>query len=361
MQNTADAMDLLDLMTQPSFCVNEHKILKVNPAAAALLLAPGMEVSEILCTGEEEYAAYTGGCLHLTLTILGQSFSARVNRMQNMDVFQLEPCQDNIRLQALALAAQSLRGPLHGMMVCTDRLFPEIDTAVNPNAEALMAHINRNLFQLLRTVGNMSDAGRYLSEEPTRQEVREIGSLVDEFLGKAKSMLESSEITLEYTGLSSPVSTTVDTERLERAIYNLISNAVKFTPKGGCIQVSLSRKGSRLYFSIADNGSGISKGLEGQVFSSFERAPQIEDGRMGIGLGMVLVCAVAAQHGGTVLVDRPQETSTRVTMTLAIRTPSEPQVRSPLLRPDYAGERDHVLIELSGVLPAEYYNSQNIN
>ena len=70
---------------------------------------------------------------------------------------------------------------------------------------------------------------------------------------------------------------------------------------------------------------------------------------------MVMIRAAASHHGGAVLIDRPPQGGTRVTMTLAIRQDPVSQLRSPLLKVDYAGERDHALIELSDVLPAEYY------
>ena len=60
-------------------------------------------------------------------------------------------------------------------------------------------------------------------------------------------------------------------------------------------------------------------------------------------------------HGGTVLIDHPEGAGTRITMTLAIRQAPPGNLRSPRLRIDYAGERDHGLVELADVLPASLY------
>ena len=86
----------------------------------------------------------------------------------------------------------------------------------------------------------------------------------------------------------------------------------------------------------------------------------VEDSRYGLGLGMVLIRSTAAVHGGTVLVDHPEGSGTRITVSFAIHQ-GEATLRSPRMRIDYAGERDHGLIELSDVLPAHLYRSELIN
>ena len=110
-----------------------------------------------------------------------------------------------------------------------------------------------------------------------------------------------------------------------------------------------------LQLQIQDSGSGIAQQIRSSLFHRYLRQPGIEDSRWGLGLGMVLIRSAAANHGGTVLIDSPSGTGTRVTMTLSIRQPQEATLRSPILRVDYAGERDHALIELSDCLPAQLY------
>ena len=149
-----------------------------------------------------------------------------------------------------------------------------------------------------------------------------------------------------------------DPDRIQQVISNLIDNALKFMPQGGTIQAKLLRRGQKLYLSILDSGSGIPENARSDLFSRYAREPGVEDGRYGIGLGLVLIRSAAQQHGGTVLVDQPTQPGTRVTMTLAIRPGASDHVRSPSLKVDYAGERDHGLLELSDVLPADLYKPQ---
>ena len=172
---------------------------------------------------------------------------------------------------------------------------------------------------------------------------------------KAAAQLEAVPRQLTYQLPKDAIYTLADPQELERALLNLLSNAAKFTSPQDRILCTLTRRGRMLYLSVQDTGAGIPEALRGSLFSRYQRQPAIEDGRLGLGLGMVLVRSAAAHHGGTVLVDSPNGIGTRVTMTLAIRQDIPKGFRSPILRVDYSGERDHGLIELSDVLPTECY------
>ena len=95
--------------------------------------------------------------------------------------------------------------------------------------------------------------------------------------------------------------------------------------------------------------------IRGNIYDRYKRQPGLEEGRFGIGLGMVLVRSAATIHGGTVLVDQPAAGGTRVTMTMAIRKNTDGVLRSPVMHVDYSGEWDHMLIELADGLPAPLY------
>lgn len=358
MEQIHNAMDMLDLIPQRAFCVREGRIIKVNPAAGALLLEIGTAVQPLLHTGAEEYTAFDGGCLYLTLSIAGHIIGASVSRVQDFDVFCLEEETDT-QLQALALAAHELRGPLGNIMIVADRLLPDA-AGSNPKAQEQLSHMNRGLYQMLRIINNMSDAGLYAADSGAHLEVRNVTAVLEEIFHRAATLTEHTSVALQYTGLSERVFTTVDEQKLERMVFNILSNAIKFTPAGGTIEARLIRRDKKLYLSICDNGSGISDSVKGNLFTRYLRGPSLEDSRYGLGLGMVMVRSTAALHGGTVLIDQPEGSGTRVTVSLSIR-PCDTVLKSPHLRIDYAGERDHGLIELSDVLPARLYDPDTMN
>ena len=215
------------------------------------------------------------------------------------------------------------------------------------------ARLNRGLHQMLRLVSNMSDAGR--ANLSHGLELRNLGEVFSEILEKARTLTEKAGISISYQGLSEEVCCMADADLLERAVFNILSNAVKYTSPGGTIRASLSRAGRILRFSVEDSGPGISENILGSVFSRYRRSAGIEDGRFGLGLGMVIVRSAAAAHGGTVLIDQPQGSGARVTLTIAVRPSDGTVLRSGILRPDYMGGWDHGLVELSDCLPLEVY------
>lgn len=358
MEQFHNALAMLDLMQQSAFCVQGGTIIKVNPAASAMLIEAGSPVQTLLSTGAEEYASFSGGCLYLTLTVAGHRIGASVARMQEFDVFTLEQDETDAHLQAMALAARELREPLSNVMTIADKLFPAAE--FDEKEQEQVSRINRGLFQMLRIIGNMSDASRYTADTGARQEIRDICAVLDEVFRRAAALAEHTDVALHYTGYPESVYTLVDAQKLERAVLNILSNAIKFTPAGGTVTAKLTRRGTKMYLSVCDSGSGIAENLRGNIFSRYVREPGVEEGRYGLGLGMVLIRSTAALHGGTVLVDHPEDCGTRITISFAIRQ-GDATLRSPRLRIDYAGERDHGLIELSDVLPAHLYDPETVN
>lgn len=337
---------MLELFQRPAFYVEQGIITQVNQAASAYLLRPGEAITPLLDSGNEEYLLFTEGCLYLTLRLADQKVDATIIAMDDRHLFVLEQDTALAELQALALAARELRNPLTGLLSIAEQLIPaQADTP-------RLAQYHRRTHQIMRIISNMSDAVYYCQSVPGRQEYVQICGFLEELLSKTAEQLAQADIHLHYSLPATPIYTLADIEKVERAIYNLISNAAKHTVPGGRIHFTLTAK-KRLYLSVADSGNGSA--VQSNAYSRYLRTPSITDGSEGIGLGMVLVRATAALHNGTVLIDHPDGQGTRVTMTLDLRQEKTPQIRSPLFYPDYAGERDHGLQELSDVLPASVY------
>ncbi len=359
MDEQKDRAAMLELMLQSAFCVEQGTITALNQAARKLLIEPNTPVSTLLPPESGEYDTFQGGCLCLTLNIHGTPTEASVTRMEDCDIFVIETESDDIGLNTLAVASLGLREPLADIITIMDHQVAQLARqSDDPGISAHVAYMNQRLTQLHRMVCNMADAARFAHDTAPRMEHLDVCALLQELFDHADALAEHSGIRIAFSGPAEPVYSLVCPEQLERAVYNLISNAMRSAGSGGTIEATLSRHGGKLYLSVQDSGNGIPGDLLCSVYRRFLRTPGLESRGCGVGLGMALVRYAAASHGGTVLIDQPKGCGVRVTMTIAIRQSEDSHLRSNTLRVDYAGERDHGLLELSDVLPPELYTPQ---
>ena len=191
MEKQKNIQNMIDFLVCPGFSVESGKISQVNEAAERLFLAPGMEMNSLLVTGQEEYASLTSGCLYLTLTVAGEPRGAVITVLEDCQLVLVDQDQELRELQVLALAAQELRTPLSNIMISAERVVPAEDAS-----RQYQGKMNRGLNQMLRLVGNMSDALRYA--KGWQPETRNIPAILAELCEKAQVLCAEKDITLSY-------------------------------------------------------------------------------------------------------------------------------------------------------------------
>lgn len=357
MEATNYSLDLLDIMPYPAFLVENGTVTRVNHAASQNIQI-GQAADSFITTGKQEYAEMTEGILYLSVVINNVPYGASILRTPECDVFLLDMEIQDVQLQAMALAAQELRKPLANLMTVSDRYFSKRADDTSDEEEQYIAQMNRNLYQMLRLVGNMSDASRY--QKPSTQQLLtwNITSITNELFDHTAIALKASGREFVCKRLENIVFGMIDKEKYERAIYNLISNAAKFSPEGSTITASLTQQKKKLYFTIENRCDSIALNPQ-KILTGFMRRPGIEDGRLGVGLGMMFVRSSATAHNGTVLISQPDFNSVRITLSIELKENRSGMLHNRIPVADYAGERDHGLIELSDFLPASEY--MNIN
>ena len=349
-----DKQNLLEMIDRPAFVVQDGIITDVNQTAKNRQIPIGSPVAKLLPEHAEAYQNYRGGILHLTLEIGYVRCGAMVIRQNEGDIFLMDRDSDQAQLQTLALAAQQLRTPLSNIMTLSDVLFPELTDA---GQQEKATQLRRSYFQMMRLICNMADADHYHSLDTSDFEKTELCSFFREVVEHAHCTLEETGISVQYDCPHKPIFSMIDREQMKRAVYNLISNAVKFSPYGSTVNVTLSTTPRMASLTVEDHGEGIADHVHNSLFHRYMREPAIEDTRFGLGLGMSLVRSVAAAHSGTVLLE--QKDGTRVTMTMFIRSSTTGMLRTPKLSiGDYTGGHDIGLIEFSEVLPPNAYKQE---
>ena len=351
MECPKDLQSWLNHFSCPAFSVNENTIVACNQAAEGLLILPGADVRQLLLTGRELWETHPEGCLYLKLNLSPEGYGAAVTRQGDGFLFLLEQDPEDAALRSLALAARELRNPLSNLMIASDKLTQLSQEA--PSSQEWLARLKRSLNQIHRLVNNMSDASR--QDILANAGFHEWNRLIHDMFERIQTQLVHTNVCVSFEGLPEPVYGYCKEAQLERAILNVVSNAMKFMPEGGQIHARLTRHGSMLHLSITDTGSGIAATVLDSIFCRYQRQPAIEDSRYGLGLGLVLIRNAAANHGGTVLIDSPDGKGTRVTITLAIR--QEASAFKEPIQTFLSDDTRGILRELSDCLPWEAYQN----
>ncbi len=344
MEQNNDLQAMLDQLDSPAFFVREGLISAVNSSAKQRMAEIGMQVEQLLLCGAEEYSHFQNGSLYLTVSLGGFAYRCVVTKLAEQELFTIDLSSTDRQLQVLSLAASQLRAPLLELSM-------EINK-VNSKDTEHSARLNQSLYRLQRIIGNMADTAELSCCSPNMQ-TQELCSVFEEVLQKAQMYLSYSDITVKYRLPQQPILCLADSQMLTRAVYNLLSNACKFSQPGSTVDITVNKINNKVYFTVCNLSDRI---MHGNMFSRYTRRPGLEDPKFGLGLGMTLIHTVAAAHGGTVLIEQSQEKGTRVTFTVAIRKSTDTSVRTPILRPDAYGGRDQALVELSDVLPYSLYN-----
>lgn len=344
MQNSDPSYAILSNLHQPAFLAAEGVVTAVNTGAQQRFVKAGMSTADLIATGKEEYEAFRSGSLYLTICLAGTEYFCNITAIDNGQLFMIEEKSPKAELQALALASQQLNMPVSEICVLVEQLSASSEEK---------AKINKNLFRLRRILGNMADAARLTVSTP-RLSSCEMCALFEEILEKSAALLSQDGIELAYRLPNHYVYSTASEEMLQRAVYNLLSNAAKYARAGSSIEAALTHTEKRLAFSVTSCYSPAF--AEGIRFNSYTRQPGLENPQFGLGLGMTLIQAAAAAHGGTVLCEKLPGDKLRITLSLPVRQDTSGDIRSPALIPDIYAGSDQALIELSDVLSYHLYS-----
>ena len=350
MNNPNKTTELLDMFQHPVFCVKDGLVTDRNNSQVLCELNPGTPVVDLLPHSTEEYTAFTGGCLSITVVINHIDYIATVLRTNDGDLFHLQSLEESPELRIMSLAAQQLRNPLSEVMTAAETLFATQDIADRQQ----VGLINRGLSRLLREIGNMGAVSSYRAGRLYGKETKNIVSVINEIIEKAQALCNSTTQRLCYTPMTQQIYCPTDTEMLERAIYNLLSNAIKFSPADSIVNVRLTEGTDKLLLSVESQVTDADL-TRGNLFMRYVRDASVEDGRYGLGLGIPITQCAAAAHNGALLMDYPAEDTVRFTMTLSTLSGRGPALSSPFPAFDYMGGLDHALVELSDILPSSAF------
>jgi len=200
----------------------------------------------------------------------------------------------------LATASHELRTPLTAILGWA-RMLRSGQLGASDYARGL-ASIERNASAQVQLIEDILDGSRIITGN-LQLEIRplDLTALVHAAVDAVRLEADAKGITLQLELDPAAARVVGDPDRLQQVIWNLASNAVKFTPKGGRIDVRLARVGTSIELSVSDSGQGISAEFLPHVFERFRQAEGSTTRRHGgLGLGLALVHHLVEAHGGGV-------------------------------------------------------------
>lgn len=348
-----NSIGMLSMFTHPVFLVKDGIITEANQQALDLQIPKGKPINQILDSDKEEYGAFSGQTMSLTVILNSTAFVCAVVRVEGCDIFHILSSGEGTELRAMALASQHLRDPLTNIMALVDALHAQHLNDESPKHKKLVAQLQQNLHRVMRTVGNMSDTGSCASRT-FGMETMNVPAVITEALEKSKNLLDNGRIDLQIQNCSGSHNGVADRSYLERAVFNLISNAVKYSPADSTIHAKLQVVNNKVQLTVENDCPNFTPDMAGSMFFRYRRSPSVTDGGSGLGLGIPMIQAVAAMHKGSVLLTMPKPGKVRFCLTIPIRN-EKGTLRSPVLHLEPSGGYDHSLIELSDILPEHYY------
>ncbi|MDQ1383359.1 MAG: two-component system, sensor histidine kinase and response regulator [Actinomycetota bacterium] len=211
---------------------------------------------------------------------------------------------DRTKSEFLSRVSHELRAPLTSIIGYVEILIDDgaADTSQDHGAELQMLDtVDRNSKRLLLLIDNLLMISRAESENVRSSDSEiDLSELVQRVQENVAPAVAKGDLTIEID-VPPDLALRGDPEQLERAVLNLVTNAVKFTPPGGSIEITARPVGDFIDISVRDTGCGISPEDQGKLFTRFFRTQRAQELEVqGTGLGLYITRQIVETHGGTI-------------------------------------------------------------
>jgi signal transduction histidine kinase len=218
---------------------------------------------------------------------------------------------NRLKSEFLASMSHELRTPLHTIIGFSDLLAEELKGPLNETQKRFVEHIRNDSRHLLALISDTLDfskieAGR-LGVHPEEFNASE---KMAGWMDRLRSLANAKKQTI-VEAYAPNVTVFADPVRLNEILYNLVSNAIKFTPDGGTITIEARRAENHALFRVTDTGIGIPEVEHTAIFDTFyQLGPTTKGVREGTGLGLSITKSLVELHGGEIRVrSKPGEGS----------------------------------------------------
>lgn len=232
---------------------------------------------------------------------------------------------NRMKSEFLARMSHEFRTPLNSIIGFTDLLAEEKEGPLGEPYADYVHSVHQGAQHLLALVNDILDFSRI---EAGRIDLRHQefmpGTAIAEVLSVTGALAEVKNIQLRCE-VPATLFAYGDRTRFKQVLFNLVSNALKFTPRSGRVRVSAQRYYGEIRFCVSDTGIGIPREQQNSIFDEFEQiSPARSDVRGGAGLGLAITKRLVELHGGRIWVDSKLGAGSRFFFTMPAARTSEP-------------------------------------
>jgi signal transduction histidine kinase len=206
--------------------------------------------------------------------------------------------QRDSQLTFVAAVAHDLRNPLAAMKAAVEVLAAQPRSS-GPHRQ-MTSMVSRQIDILVRMISDLLDSARveagHFSITPNLCDVRDLAAQVVELYGGMSALHE-----LQLQVPDTPLELRCDALRIGQVLNNVVSNAIKYSPRGGRVTVTVGRRGDdHIVIDVTDQGPGIPQHERELIFEPFKRSPRAGADIPGVGLGLSVARRIVEAHGGTI-------------------------------------------------------------
>lgn len=228
---------------------------------------------------------------------------------------------DIAKSEFVSLATHQLRTPLSAIRWNAELLEMKLDGSMPEGAENYLSKVQRNTQRMSELINDFLSVSKLeMGTFSTNPEVIKLSDFFDSVLDEFTSQVKNNNLTIEHRYNPQDVDMFIDTRLLHIIVSNLVSNAVKYTPKDGTVHVSYDVSGSNIVIIVADTGIGIPLDDQERLFTKFYRAKNaLEKQAEGTGLGLYVVKQSVQKLRGKMTMSSVENKGTTFKVTLPYR------------------------------------------
>ncbi|MGI4860931.1 MAG: CheR family methyltransferase [Janthinobacterium lividum] len=209
---------------------------------------------------------------------------------------------NRLKDEFLAVLSHELKNPLNLIHVKAEMLSRAPDARDLAVVREASDAIRRSVAAQAKIIDDLLDLSRVRTGKlALSEEAVDVARIIDAAADALESDAAAAGLTLTASGTQTPAIVLGDETRIEQIVWNLLSNALKFTPAGGRVAIALSQEDDQLCISVTDSGRGIDPAFLPHIFDMFSQAESaFKRERGGLGIGLALVQQLTQMHGGRV-------------------------------------------------------------